>query len=143
MGKEPEVAYSDLFAKVQSGQVLNAVIEGNELRGHLKASPREVFYTTIPANHDDLVKAMLAAKVNFSVKPQQNNFLLPLLINVGPFLLILVVLVPLLVAPFWMIFKKAGFQPILSVLMMVPLVNFVLLYVVAFSEWKSVTAQKS
>jgi hypothetical protein len=42
-----------------------------------------------------------------------------------------------------MIFKKAGFQPILSVLMMVPLVNFVLLYVVAFSEWKSVTAQKS
>ena len=86
---------------------------------------------------------MPAAKVNFSVKPQQNNFLLPLLINVGPFLLILVVLVPLLVAPFWMIFKKAGFQPILSVLMMVPLVNFVLLYVVAFSEWKSVTAQKS
>ena len=41
MGKEPEVAYSDLFAKVQSGQVLNAVIEGNELRGHLKASPRD------------------------------------------------------------------------------------------------------
>jgi hypothetical protein len=39
--------------------------------------------------------------------------------------------------PFWIIFKKAGFQPILSVLMLVPLVNLVLLYVVAFSEWKA------
>ena len=45
--------------------------------------------------------------------------------------------------PFWVIFKKAGFQPILSVLMMVPVVNLVLLYVVAFSEWKSAAAQKS
>jgi hypothetical protein len=39
--------------------------------------------------------------------------------------------------PFWVIFKKAGFQPILSVLMMVPLVNLVMLYFVAFSQWKA------
>jgi len=39
--------------------------------------------------------------------------------------------------PFWVIFKKAGFQPILSVLMMVPLVNLALLYFVAFSKWKA------
>lgn len=45
--------------------------------------------------------------------------------------------------PFWVIFKKAGFQPILSVLMMVPLVNLVLLYYVAFSEWKAGPAQNS
>jgi formate hydrogenlyase subunit 3/multisubunit Na+/H+ antiporter MnhD subunit len=38
--------------------------------------------------------------------------------------------------PFWMIFKKAGFQPILSVLMLVPLVGLVALYVVGFSKWK-------
>ncbi len=38
--------------------------------------------------------------------------------------------------PFWIIFKKAGFQPILSVLTLVPLVNLVLLYMVAFSEWE-------
>ena len=45
--------------------------------------------------------------------------------------------------PFWVIFKKAGFQPILSVLIMVPLVNLILLYVVAFSEWKPGPAQES
>ena len=39
--------------------------------------------------------------------------------------------------PFWMIFKKAGFQPILSVLMLVPFVGLVMLYVVGFSQWKS------
>jgi hypothetical protein len=49
----------------------------------------------------------------------------------------------LLLPPFWVIFKKAGFQPILSVLMMVPLVNLILLYFVAFSEWKSGPAQES
>lgn len=43
--------------------------------------------------------------------------------------------------PFWVIFKKAGFQPILSVLMMVPLVNLVMLYVVAFSQWKPALRQ--
>jgi hypothetical protein len=48
--------------------------------------------------------------------------------------LILAVIVTI---PYWVIFKKAGFQPILSVLMLVPLVNLVMLYVVAFSLWKT------
>ena len=43
----------------------------------------------------------------------------------------------IVVPPFWVIFKKAGFQPILSVLMMVPLVNLAMLYFVAFSHWKN------
>ena len=40
--------------------------------------------------------------------------------------------------PFWFIFKKAGFSPWLAVLMFVPLANIIILYVVAFSEWKVV-----
>jgi hypothetical protein len=43
--------------------------------------------------------------------------------------------------PFWVIFKKAGFEPILSVLMLVPVVNLVVLYVVAFSQWKPALRQ--
>jgi NADH:ubiquinone oxidoreductase subunit 3 (subunit A) len=45
--------------------------------------------------------------------------------------------------PFWVIFKKTGFQPILSVLMLVPLVNLVLIYIVAFSEWKTGPTQRT
>jgi uncharacterized membrane protein YraQ (UPF0718 family) len=52
-------------------------------------------------------------------------------------------IVAVFLPPFWVIFKKAGFQPILSVLMLVPLVNLVVLYVVAFSEWKVAPGQKS
>jgi len=41
-----------------------------------------------------------------------------------------------LVIPYWFIFKKAGFSPWLAVLMFVPLANIIILYVIAFSEWK-------
>ena len=47
----------------------------------------------------------------------------------------------LVILPFWMIWKKAGFSPWLSILMMVPLVGVIMLYVLAFSEWKVVPAQ--
>lgn len=39
----------------------------------------------------------------------------------------------LLVPPFWKIFEREGFAPALSLLMLIPVVNLVLLYVVAFS----------
>ena len=42
------------------------------------------------------------------------------------------------VIPYWFIFKKAGFSPFLSILMFVPLANLVILYVVAFSQWRVV-----
>lgn len=44
----------------------------------------------------------------------------------------------ILVIPYWFIFKKAGFSPWLAVLMFVPLANIIILYVVAFSQWKVV-----
>ena len=39
------------------------------------------------------------------------------------------------VIPFWKIFSKAGFLPGLSLLMMVPVINIILLYYVAFAKW--------
>jgi hypothetical protein len=39
----------------------------------------------------------------------------------------------LLIPPFWKIFERVGYAPVLSVLMLVPVVNLVLIYVVAFS----------
>jgi hypothetical protein len=41
-----------------------------------------------------------------------------------------------MIVPYWVIFKKAGFTPWLAFLMVVPLVNLVVLYVVAFSDWQ-------
>ncbi len=46
----------------------------------------------------------------------------------------------IIVIPFWQIFKKAGMAPALSLLMAVPLVNLIMIYVLAFSEWRVVPA---
>ncbi|MDP9051397.1 MAG: hypothetical protein M3O31_11865 [Acidobacteriota bacterium] len=41
-----------------------------------------------------------------------------------------------IIVPCWKILEKAGFTPLLSVLAVVPVMNLILLYVVAFSDWK-------
>ena len=62
-GGDTEVSFSNLINMVRQGQVLDATIEGNELRGHLKASPKEQFHTTLPANQHGLEEALLAAGI--------------------------------------------------------------------------------
>ena len=47
-----------------------------------------------------------------------------------------IICVAVIIIPFWFICKKAGFSPWLSLLNFIPLGNLVLLYVLAFAEWK-------
>ena len=44
------------------------------------------------------------------------------------------------IVPFWVIFKKAGMSGAMSLLMLLPVVQLVMLYVLAFSQWKVVPA---
>ena len=41
------------------------------------------------------------------------------------------------VVPFWFIFRRAGFHPALSLLMMVPVVSVVMTFFLAFVDWPS------
>lgn len=43
----------------------------------------------------------------------------------------------IIVIPFWRIFPKAGYSRWLSLLMVVPVVNLIALYYLAFSSWPS------
>jgi hypothetical protein len=52
-------------------------------------------------------------------------------------LLFILVFFPVTIIPYWVIFKKAGFAPALSLLIVIPLVNLIVLYVIAFSDWKT------
>lgn len=54
--------------------------------------------------------------------------------------IVMIVFAAILIIPYWFIWKKAGFTPWFSLLMFIPLVNLVMLYVLAFSEWKVVPA---
>lgn len=51
----------------------------------------------------------------------------------GP--LLMLVFAALIIVPFWLIFRKAGYSQWLGVLMVVPIVNLVMLYFLAFSDW--------
>jgi hypothetical protein len=52
--------------------------------------------------------------------------------------------IALLMVPFWFICKKAGFTPWLSLLCILPsLGTLILLYVLAFSEWKTTPAAQA
>jgi bacteriorhodopsin len=57
-----------------------------------------------------------------------------------PWHLIIIVIISafygtLIVVPFWQIFKKSGKGGALAILMIVPLVNLIMLFYLAFSNW--------
>lgn len=58
-------------------------------------------------------------------------------------LIIILIIFPLLIVPYWYIFKKAGFSPMLSLLMIFPPINLFVLYYVAFSPWKTIPIQQT
>jgi hypothetical protein len=55
--------------------------------------------------------------------------------GVGGFSIWQLLILVILVVPFWQIFKRAGFSPWLSLVMFIPVVNLVALYMLAFASW--------
>ena len=53
------------------------------------------------------------------------------------FIVVIIFAIIFLLVPYWRIFGKAGFSPALSLLMIIPLVNLVMIYYLAFAEWPS------
>lgn len=54
--------------------------------------------------------------------------------------IVCIIALAIILIPFWFICKKAGFSPWLTLLNIIPMGNLVLLYVLAFAEWKVVPA---
>jgi cell division protease FtsH len=88
MGKDREIPYSDLFSEVKQGHVLDAEIQGGDLHGHMKASPKDQFHTHVGEHYESLEAALLASDAHFSKKEPQNNYLLQALFSLGPFILL-------------------------------------------------------
>jgi hypothetical protein len=66
--------------------------------------------------------------------PAQIRHIVLAMMAILPF--IILAALAIFIIPFWFICKKAGFSPWLSLLNIVPLGNLILLYVLAFAEWK-------
>ena len=56
-------------------------------------------------------------------------------------LIIPLILLAVTIIPFWMIFSKAGYHGALSLLMLIPLVNLVMLFFLAFAQWPALKKQ--
>ncbi len=54
----------------------------------------------------------------------------------GP--LVLVIYVAIIIIPFWKIWTRTGHSGWMSLLMLVPLLNIIMLYVLAFKNWPAV-----
>lgn len=56
-------------------------------------------------------------------------------------LIIMLIWALVAVIPFWKITSKAGYSGWLSLLIIVPIVNLIYLYFIAFSKWPSLAKQ--
>ncbi|MFZ0745585.1 MAG: hypothetical protein WAM85_14330 [Terracidiphilus sp.] len=71
---------------------------------------------------------------NSSIDPEQARKMAMVFLGIMP--IFIIVSLAIVILPFWFICKKAGFSPWLSLLNIVPLGGLVLIYVLAFADWK-------
>ena len=91
--KENEVAFSAFMDKVQQNQVQDVTVQGGEVHGHFKNDGKDLsaFKAFIPANYPDMYKILDTNKVTTTIKDAQGSYLVPILINVLPFVAILAI----------------------------------------------------
>ena len=89
--KAQDITFSDFQEKVKLGQVNDVAIQGMEVQGHFKGDGKELaaFHATIPQNYPNIYDQLNGANVHVTVKNEANNLFWPILLQVGPLVLIL------------------------------------------------------
>ena len=73
-----------------------------------------------------------------------NNMMQDMPMAMWPFGAVMwLIVAAVIIIPFWFIYAKAGYSKWLSFLMVVPLVNLVMLYFLAFSNWPNLGVTKN
>jgi hypothetical protein len=68
------------------------------------------------------------------IDPEQAKRIAMIFLTILPIVILVGYIV--VIVPFWFICKKAGFSPWLSLINIIPLGNIILIYILAFAEWK-------
>jgi hypothetical protein len=69
-------------------------------------------------------------------QPDQQQIMSAMMAIIPMIMIFALICVAVIIIPFWFICKKAGFSPWLALLNLIPLGNLILIYVLAFSDWK-------
>ena len=93
--KETSLKFSEFMAQVDSGQVLEVTITGNEIKG--KTANREAFRTYAPLGYEKYLDTLIAKKVAINVEKDQAPAWANMLISWAPFLLLI---------GFWVFFMR-------------------------------------
>lgn len=64
--------------------------------------------------------------------------------NIGfPGMAMMLIYIAVMVVPFWKIWSRTGHSGWISLLMLIPLVNLIMLYVLAFKDWPAMPKRQS
>jgi len=88
VGQEKNISLTELLNKADEGKVGDVIVNGAEVTGHFRDDKNQ-FHTTIPANYPDMYKTLRDHGVNITIKDQNSNAWLSLLIQLAPFALLL------------------------------------------------------
>jgi cell division protease FtsH len=87
-GQEKNVSLTQLLNDADQGKISEVTVNGSEVTGHYR-DDKVQFHTTIPANYPDMYKSLRDHGVNITIKDQNSNVWLGVLIQLAPFALIL------------------------------------------------------
>jgi len=81
--------FTDFMSRVQQNQVKDAVIDGNDVTGHLAGD--QPYKTTIPINYPDVYKKLTESNppVAVTIKPINSSTWVNILLNTSPFIVII------------------------------------------------------
>src|ERR1700730_3273524 len=87
--QEKNISLTQLLNDADQGKVAEVTVNGSEVTGHYRDTPKNQSHTTIPANYPDMYKTLREHGVNITIKDQNSNAWLGFLIQLAPFALLL------------------------------------------------------
>ena len=88
MGQDKSISLTQLLNDADQGKVSDVIVNGAEVTGHYR-DEKSQFHTTVPGNYPDMYKTLREHGVNITIKDQNSNAWLSLLIQLAPFALLL------------------------------------------------------
>jgi cell division protease FtsH len=88
IGQDHLVSLSQFLNDADQGKVSDIIVNGAEVTGHYRDDKNQ-FRTTIPANYPDMYKTLREHGVAVTIKDQNSNQWVSLLISIAPFALLL------------------------------------------------------
>ena len=85
---DQQLTFTQFLSDVDQKQVKDAVVDGNDVTGHLQGGDQP-YKTTIPINYPDVYKKLTDAGVSVTIKPINSSTWVNILLNTSPFIVII------------------------------------------------------